>query len=118
MTDDDGLRQRIVEVAAELFAENGYGGTTVRMVAERTGVTRRTVKQLTGSRAQLFALVLATRPPSQTAAAVAAAAADPGAAPRRTPLRPRGANARDCRRAAAGRGRLPRREGWLRAACS
>jgi AcrR family transcriptional regulator/GNAT superfamily N-acetyltransferase len=81
VTDDDGLRQRIVEVAAELFAENGYGGTTVRMVAERTGVTRRTVKQLTGSRAQLFALVLATRPPSQTAAQVAAAAADPDAAP-------------------------------------
>jgi AcrR family transcriptional regulator/L-amino acid N-acyltransferase YncA len=78
---DDELRQRIVEVAADLFAANGYGGTTVRMVAERTGVTRRTVKQLTGSRAELFALVLATRPPSQAAARVAAAAADPHAAP-------------------------------------
>ena len=80
MTDDE-LRQRIVEVAADLFAANGYGGTTVRMVAERTGVTRRTVKQLTGSRAELFALVLATRPPSLAAARVAAAAADPDAAP-------------------------------------
>jgi AcrR family transcriptional regulator/L-amino acid N-acyltransferase YncA len=81
VTDDDELRQRIVEVAAELFAENGYGGTKLRMVAERAGVTPRTVKQLTGSRAQLFAHVLATRPPSESAARVAAAAADPDAAP-------------------------------------
>jgi AcrR family transcriptional regulator/GNAT superfamily N-acetyltransferase len=78
---DDELRQRIVDVAAELFAQNGYGGTKVRMVAERAGVTPRTVKQLTGTRAQLFALVLATRPPSQSAARIAAAAADPDAAP-------------------------------------
>ena len=81
MSDDEALRTRIVEVAADLFAENGYGGTKVRMVAERAGVTPRTVKQLTGSRAQLFALVLATRPPSDSAARVAAAAADPDAAP-------------------------------------
>ncbi len=80
MTDDD-LRQRIVEVAADLFAENGYGGTKVRMVAERAGVTPRMVRQLTGSRAQLFAEVLATRPPSESAARIAAAAADPDAAP-------------------------------------
>jgi len=51
------------------------------MVAERAGVTPRVVKQLTGSRAQLFADVLATRPPSESAARVAAAAADPDAAP-------------------------------------
>ena len=80
MTDDE-LRQRIVGVAAELFAENGYGGTKLRMVAERAGVTPRTVRQLTGNRAQLFAQVLATRPPSESAARVAAAAADPEAAP-------------------------------------
>ena len=81
MTDDDELRLRIVESAAELFAENGYGGTKVHMVAERAGVTPRTVKQLTGNRAQLFARVLATRPPSESAARVAAAATDPAAAP-------------------------------------
>ena len=78
---DDVLRQQIVEVAADLFAANGYGGTKLRMVAERAGVTPRTVRLLTGSRAELFALVLATRPPSQSAARVAAAAADPDAAP-------------------------------------
>ena len=81
MTDDDELRQRIVDVAAELFAEHGYGGTKVSMVAERAGVPPRTVKALTGSRAELFAHVLASRPPSESAARVAAAAADPDAAP-------------------------------------
>ena len=80
MTDDE-LRQRILDAAAELFADKGYGGTRTRMVAERAGVTPRVVKQLTGSRAQLFADVLATRPPSESAARVAAAAADPDAAP-------------------------------------
>ena len=80
MTDDE-LRQRILDAAAELFAQNGYGGTRTRMVAERAGVTPRVVKQLTGTRAQLFAEVLATRPPSESAARVAAAAADPEAAP-------------------------------------
>ena len=81
MTDDDELRQRIVDIAAELFAEKGYGGTRLRTVAARAGVKPRTVKQLTGSRAQLLGLVLATRPASETAARVAAAAADPDAAP-------------------------------------
>ena len=81
MSDDDELRQRIVEAAADLFAETGYGGTKLRLVAERAGVAPRTVKALTGSRAQLFAQVLATRPPSESAARVAAAAADPEAAP-------------------------------------
>jgi AcrR family transcriptional regulator/L-amino acid N-acyltransferase YncA len=78
---DDELRQRILDAAAELFAENGFGGTRVRMVAERAGVTPRIVKQLTGSRAQLFADVLGTRPPSESAARIAAAATDPDAAP-------------------------------------
>ena len=81
MADDDELRQRIIEVAAELFAENGYGGTRLRTVAERAGVTPRIVKQLTGTRAEIFAQVLATRPPSESAARIAAAAADPDAAP-------------------------------------
>jgi len=53
VTTDDELRQRIVDAAAELFAENGYGGTKLRMVAERADVPPRTVKRLTGGRAQL-----------------------------------------------------------------
>ena len=81
MTDDDERRRRILEVAADLFVERGYGGTRLRMVAKRAGVTPRTVRALTGSRAQLFAEVLASAPPSESATRVAAAAADPNAAP-------------------------------------
>jgi len=39
LINDDELRQRIVDVAADLFAENGYGGTKLQMVAARAGVT-------------------------------------------------------------------------------
>jgi AcrR family transcriptional regulator/GNAT superfamily N-acetyltransferase len=81
VTDDDELRLRIVEAAAELFMENGYSETKLAMVAERAGVTARKVKQVAGSRAQLFSQVLATTPQSDAASRVAAAAADPAAAP-------------------------------------
>lgn len=81
MTHGDELRQRIIDAGAELFAEHGYGGTKVAMVAERAGVSPRTVRRLTGRRDQLFALVIATRLTSQAADRVASAAADPGATP-------------------------------------
>jgi AcrR family transcriptional regulator/RimJ/RimL family protein N-acetyltransferase len=75
------IRQRIVDAAAELFAEHGYGGTRLRMVAERAGVTRLTVKRLTGGRPQLFAEVMAAKVTSEAADRVAAAAAAPDAVP-------------------------------------
>ena len=53
MASDEELRQRIVDAAAELFAEHGYSGTKLRMVAERAEVKPGTVKRLTGGRAQL-----------------------------------------------------------------
>ena len=81
MTNDDELRQRIVDVAAELFAENGYGGTRLRMVAAGAGVTTRTVRRLNGGRAQLFAEVMAAKVTSEAADRLAAAAADPEAVP-------------------------------------
>jgi RimJ/RimL family protein N-acetyltransferase len=81
VTSDDEIRQRIVDAAAELFAEHGYGGTRLRMVAERAGVTRLTVKRLTGGRADLFAEVMAAKATSEAADRLAAAAADPDAAP-------------------------------------
>ena len=68
-------------MAAELFAEHGYGGTKVGMVAERAGVSPRTVRRLTGGRDQLFAQVIATRLTSEAADRVASAAADPEATP-------------------------------------
>ena len=77
----DALRRRIVDVAAELFAENGYGGTKLKMVAERAGVSPHTVRRLTGGRDQLFALVIATKLISASADRVASAAAEPGATP-------------------------------------
>ena len=80
-TRSDELRQRIVDVAAELFAEHGYGGTKLAMVAERAGVSPRTVRRLTGGRDQLFAQVIATKLTSEAADRVASAAADPEATP-------------------------------------
>ncbi len=81
MASDEELRQRIVDAAAELFAEHGYSGTKLRMVAERAEVKPGTVKRLTGGRAQLFAQVLAAKLTSGSADRVAAAVAHPGAAP-------------------------------------
>ena len=81
MASDEELRQRIVDAAAELFAEHGYSGTKLRMVAERAEVKPGTVKRLTGGRAQLFAQVLAAKLTSESADRVAAAVAHPGAAP-------------------------------------
>lgn len=80
MAGDDKVRQRILEVAAELFAEKGYRGTSLRLVAERAGVSARTVKKLTGGRVELFAEVMA-KVTSEAADRLAAAASDPDAAP-------------------------------------
>jgi AcrR family transcriptional regulator len=37
---DQDTRQRIREVALELFAEQGYDGTSLRQIAERLGITK------------------------------------------------------------------------------
>lgn len=81
MTDDDELRQRVVDAAAELFTEHGYHGTKVEMVAKRAGVTPRVVRRLTGGRAELFRLVMVSKVSSSVAERLAAAASDPSAAP-------------------------------------
>ncbi len=81
MVDDDEARQRIVDAAARLFAVHGYGGTNVRMVAKEADVPIRTVRRLTGTRAELFKLVMATRVTSRAAEQLAEAVADPGATP-------------------------------------
>jgi AcrR family transcriptional regulator/RimJ/RimL family protein N-acetyltransferase len=81
MTSDDERRQRIFDAAAELFAENGYSGTKLQMVAARARVTARTVTRLSGGRAQLFGEVLAAKLSSQAADRIAAAAAHPESGP-------------------------------------
>jgi AcrR family transcriptional regulator len=47
-------RRRIVEAAAELFVERGYAGATIDAVAERAGVSRRTIFQSVGSKVELL----------------------------------------------------------------
>jgi len=81
LLNDDELRQRIVDVAAELFAQIGYGGTTLQMVAARAGVTSRTVTRLTGGRTRLFGQVIAAKLTSEAADRLAAAAVAPEAEP-------------------------------------
>jgi AcrR family transcriptional regulator len=49
-------RRRIVDAAAELFAEHGYAGTTIDAVATAAGVSRKTVFDSVGGKAQLMTL--------------------------------------------------------------
>lgn len=81
MTTDEAKRQRIIDAAAELFAEHGYGGTRLKMVAQKAGVPSHTVRRLTGDRARLFAEVMAAQVTSEAADLVAAAASGSQATP-------------------------------------
>lgn len=47
-------RERLVLGAAEVFAEQGYAGTTVNAIAERAGVSLRTVYTAWGSKRRLL----------------------------------------------------------------
>jgi AcrR family transcriptional regulator len=47
-------RRRIVAAARELFETQGYAGTTIDAIAERAGVSRRTVFLSVGSKAELL----------------------------------------------------------------
>jgi AcrR family transcriptional regulator/RimJ/RimL family protein N-acetyltransferase len=81
MPRDEELRERILDAAEQVFADHGYEGTRVRMVAEAAGVPARTVQRLTGGRAQLFAQVMATRVTSDAAERIASALDDPSEIP-------------------------------------
>jgi AcrR family transcriptional regulator len=54
-------RTRILDAAAELFLERGYGRTTVQEVAGRAGVARDTVHAAFGSKARLLTALIDTR---------------------------------------------------------
>jgi AcrR family transcriptional regulator len=49
-------RRRIVDAAAELFVEGGYVPTTIDAIAERAGVSRRTVFTAVGGKADVLKL--------------------------------------------------------------
>ena len=52
------LRQRILEVATELFLAKGYGSTTIEAVAARAGISKRTLYHRFDDKSVLFAAVV------------------------------------------------------------
>jgi TetR/AcrR family transcriptional regulator, mexJK operon transcriptional repressor len=52
------LRQRILEVATELFLAEGYGSTTIEAVAVRAGISKRTFYHRFDDKSALFAAVV------------------------------------------------------------
>ena len=52
------LRQRILEVATELFLAEGYGSTTIEGVAARAGISKRTFYHRFDDKSALFAAVV------------------------------------------------------------
>jgi len=52
------LRERILEVATELFLTEGYGVTSIEAVAERAGVSKRTFYHRFDDKAALFVAVV------------------------------------------------------------
>jgi len=52
------LRDRILEVATELFLTEGYGTTSIEAVAERAGISKRTFYHRFENKADLFAAVV------------------------------------------------------------
>jgi TetR/AcrR family transcriptional regulator, mexJK operon transcriptional repressor len=52
------LRQRILDVATELFLAEGYGSTTIEAVAARAGISKRTFYHRFDDKSALFAAVV------------------------------------------------------------
>jgi AcrR family transcriptional regulator len=51
-------RARILEAAADLFVEHGYGLTTMKNIADRAGVARDTVHAVYGSKARVLTALI------------------------------------------------------------
>lgn len=59
--DREATTRRILEAATRLFAEHGYDHVTVRMIANEAGANVALVNRYFGSKANLFAEVIAAR---------------------------------------------------------
>ncbi len=56
--DDQGARQRLLEAAIALFAENGYAATSVREIVSKAGVTKPVLYYYFGSKEGLFRAII------------------------------------------------------------
>jgi AcrR family transcriptional regulator/RimJ/RimL family protein N-acetyltransferase len=81
MANDEAKQARIISAASELFSVQGFGATTLDMIAKRAGVNVRAVGRLVGDRHDVLVEVLAERSESVVADLVERAAG----APDRTP---------------------------------
>lgn len=75
MAPDEQDQARILAAASALFRANGFGGTTVEMVAREADVKPHTVRRLVGGRRDLLSAVLQSRTEPPVAELVGRAAA-------------------------------------------
>src|ERR1700730_11741087 len=54
-------RSQILDAAAQVFLENGYGGATIDLVIERAGASKATVYSFFGGKDGLFAAIVEER---------------------------------------------------------
>ncbi|SDR64147.1 transcriptional regulator, TetR family [Rhizobiales bacterium GAS113] len=54
-------RSQILDAAAQVFTENGYGGATIDLVVERAGASKGTVYSFFGGKDGLFAAIVEER---------------------------------------------------------
>ena len=58
---DEETRHLLVEAAAQEFKANGYAGTCMGIVAQKAGVSTKTLYRLIPTKAELFTTVIADR---------------------------------------------------------
>jgi AcrR family transcriptional regulator len=58
MSPEDETKQRIIQGAAQVFAEKGYDGATTREIAEAAGVNEVTLFRHFGSKKNIFMIVI------------------------------------------------------------
>ena len=63
MSPEDETRQRIIQGAAQVFAQKGYEGATTRAIAEAAGVNEITLFRHFGNKKNLFMAMISQRSP-------------------------------------------------------